>query len=272
MDTTSLGDRMKSYEAAETSRRLMPLLPAYVRLDGRSFTRFTKDMDKPFDRDMVAVMVETTKRLVHETDACLGYTQSDEISLVLYRDQFKSQHIFDGKLFKMTSVLAGMASTIFLMQYMIKFKDSLPTPLPVFDCRVFNLPNKAEAANMILWREQDATKNAITSAARYDGGFSHKAILGKNGAEKQEMLMEKGINFNDYPTYFKRGTFVRRVQVKENLPDEVWNNIPDQHKPESRLVDRHRLVEVDMPIFSRVINREEVIFQGAGPITEEDPI
>lgn len=87
-----LGDRMKAYENVETGRRFTPLLPVYARIDGRSFHAFTHGMDRPFDDKLISVMRETTRRLVEETDALVGYTQSDEISLLWYRDDPKSQY------------------------------------------------------------------------------------------------------------------------------------------------------------------------------------
>src|ERR1700761_6891397 len=90
------GDRMKQvYEAPETERRFLPMLPIYARLDGRSFSRLTKDMARPYDVRMSDAMVDTTKYLVGETHALIGYTQSDEISLVWFYPSFNSGMMFD---------------------------------------------------------------------------------------------------------------------------------------------------------------------------------
>ncbi len=262
----NFGDRMKMYEKAESGRRFMPLLPIYARIDGRSFSRFTKDFARPFDNRMTAAMIDTTKYLVHETNALIGYTQSDEISLVWYSDSIDSQIFFDRKIQKMVSVLASLATVMFNDCCRDNMMLSSNGMMPVFDCRAFQLPNKMEATNAFLWREQDATKNAISMAAR--SMFSHKQLMGKNGSEMQEMMwQEHGVNFNDYPSSFKRGTFVRRkaiwVDVK-SLPDREkpakWEGVmPDQ-------VQRHEVQELDIPKFSTVTNRVEVIFDGVDPI------
>ncbi|KKL92895.1 hypothetical protein LCGC14_1880070, partial [marine sediment metagenome] len=105
----NFGDRMKMYEKAESGRRFMPLLPVYARLDGRSFSRFTKGFNRPYDKRMSEAMIDTTKYLVEETNALIGYSQSDEISLVWYSDSIDSQIFFDGKIQKMVSVLAALA-------------------------------------------------------------------------------------------------------------------------------------------------------------------
>jgi len=252
------GDRMKTYEP---KGRLMPLLPVIARLDGKSFAGFTRKMDRPYDERMSDSMVAVTKHLVDESGARIGYTQSDEITLVLHSDTHDSQIYFDGKTQKLVSVLASMASVKFYSEIRKHFPNA---GLPVFDCRVFSVPSKMEAANAILWREQDATKNAISMAAHHH--FGHKATLNMTGKEKQEKLFQDaGVNFNDYPARFKRGTFVRRVLVDIELTTAEYAKIPEPHRPENRWVQRHRLVEIDMPKFSTVMNRVDVIFDGAEP-------
>jgi len=99
----SLGDRMKLYESAEASRRFMPLLPVLARIDGRCFSSFTKGMERPYDSVMTDMMIATTAALVSETNACMGYTQSDEITLAWHSTDLKSQIFFDGRIMKMTS-------------------------------------------------------------------------------------------------------------------------------------------------------------------------
>ena len=263
---SGFAERMKRYEFHETHRRLIPFLPVYIRLDGRAFTAFTHGMDRPYDTRMIEAMVETTKALVQETDALVGYTQSDEINLVLFSENRASQGYFEGKIFKLTSVLAGVTSSIFLLNY-IKIFGIDPSTIeipPAFDCRVLNMPSQTETANMILWRELDATRNAIISAARTV--YSQKEIQNKNHSELQEMLFQKGINFNDYPAAFKRGTFVRKVEVEKELEQSIWDRIPEVSKPPLRTVKRSEIVTIDMPPFSKVTNREAVIFEGAMPI------
>lgn len=262
----NLGDRMKAYEAAETERRFMPMLPIYARIDGRCFSRFTKGMERPFDAAFHGAMVCVVSKLVDETHARIGYTQSDEISLVWLVDDPKSEPLFGGKVHKITSVLAGLASSFLCRiamddEYLKPFAVRNP---PHFDCRAFQFPSKMEAANAILWREQDATKNAISMAAR--SFYSHKALHGKSGPEMQEMIFAKGQNFNDYPASFKRGTFVRRVLIERNFTAAELARIPERHRPApDTIIQRHAIEAVDMPKFSSVTNRVEVIFDGAEP-------
>ena len=136
----------------------------------------------------------------------------------------------------------------------------------MFDCRVFNLPTLDEVANAFLWRELDATKNAISMAASYY--FSPKQLHGKDGKQKQEMLFqEQRVNFNDYPAFFKRGTFVRRINEERKLTLEELANIPPQFRPEGMVV-RSKIIKMKMPKFLTVKNRVGVIFYDEEPKTE----
>ncbi len=259
-DNDEFGDRMKLYEQVEAGKRLMPLLPICVRIDGKGFSKWTKGLAKPYDSGLSDLMIDTTKYLVDNIDGCkIGYTQSDEISLVIYSDSFASQVFFDGKLQKLCSVIASMTTAYFNSK-----KDFLNKSLAIFDTRVWNVPNMMEAANTLLWREQDATKNSISMASHHY--FGHKKNLGLSGAQKQEMLFaEKGINWNDYPAFFKRGVFVQKKTVFRNLTEEELSKIPENHRP-TGMVQRSVVEAIDMPPFGKVMNRIEVIFLGEKPV------
>lgn len=259
-----LGDRMKGYEARETERRFLPYLPVYARIDGRCFSNFTRSMERPFDANMHAVMTVTTEFLVRETNACIGYTQSDEINLIWLVTKPKEQMLFDGKTQKLVSVLASMAAVRFFMAAFAHWPHLCVSMQPTFDCRVFQLPTLEEGANAILWREIDATKNAVSVAARHY--YSHKQLHGQGSADMQEMLFQKGINFNDYPAWFKRGTFVQRKRVMAHLTDEELARIPEAHRP-TEPVERWIVRTLDMPSFRKVTNRAAVIFEGADTLT-----
>ena len=130
---------MKLYEQAEAGRKLMPLVPVCARLDGKGFSKFTRGLKRLFDTGMVDAMILTTAYLVEETNARIGYTQSDEISLIYYSDTFDSEIFFNGKIQKMVSTLSAMGTA--------KFNSVLPSCLPskvgllpTFDCRVWTVP------------------------------------------------------------------------------------------------------------------------------------
>jgi tRNA(His) guanylyltransferase len=263
----ALGDRMKLYELAEAGRRFMPLLPILARIDGRCFSSFTHDMQRPYDKTMTACMVATTVQLVSETNACMGYTQSDEITLAWHSLDPKSQVWFDGRIAKMTSQLGALATLFFYRRVCDAMEFKYRERLPTFDARVWQVPNRTEGANVFLWREWDCTKNSLTMAA--SELYSHKELHGKNGADKHEMLFAKGINWNDYPAEFKRGTYVQRRRVLRPFTAEELEQLPQKHEARSNpglVVERWRVAPLDMPIFGSVENREDVVFEGAEPV------
>lgn len=259
MSEDTFGDRMKEMEQVEAGRKSLPHLPICARIDGKCFSRFTKDMARPYDERMSRSMIETTKFLVDETCAAIGYTQSDEISLVYHGRTHIRNSFFDGKFQKVCSVLASMATA--------KFNEAISRHFPgigpaFFDCRVWQVPTQDEAANAILWRELDATKNSISMSARHY--YSHKELHGKTGSEMQELLFAKGVNFNNYPSFFKRGTYIRREPVMRMMTEDELAKIPEEFRPTGP-VQRHEIVELDMPPFSKVTNRTQVVFDRVAP-------
>lgn len=256
---------MKRYERREAGRRLMSLLPICARLDGKRFSRFTRGLKRPFDERLSDLMVEVTRALVTETGARIGYTQSDEISLVWQADSDGYQIFMDGKIQKMTSILASMCTALFNK----KLHASIPEKsgeTPLFDARVWSVPNRAEAANSLLWRELDATKNSISMAAREY--YSHSELQNKTGNEMQELLFQKGVNWNDYPSFFKRGTFVQRRASRRRFSAPEIEALPAQHEARrdpNLIVERKEVVALSMPPFRSVTNRVEVIFLGVAP-------
>lgn len=212
--------------------------------------------------------IETTKYLVKETNANCGYTQSDEITLVWYTNDYKSKIYFDGRLFKMISDLGSMASVFFnskLPQYLPEKADRLPR----FDCRVFNVPSVDEAVNTFQWRERDATKNSITMVV--SEFYSHSFLMNKNESERQELLFQKGVNWNDYPSFFKRGSYIQRKRVVSKFSVEEIERLPLKHaartNPELE-IERWVIDVIELPPLSKVKNKVGVILFGEDVLTE----
>jgi tRNA(His) guanylyltransferase len=268
MKNDEFGNRMKLYEGKESDRTFLPLLPICVRLDGKGFSKFTKGLQRPYDPRMINLMQQVTKFLVEETGACIGYTQSDEISLIIYSDDYKSQTFFCGRIQKIVSVLASLTTA--------KFNQLKPQLIPekadrlaCFDCRAWQTPNLIEAANNILWREKDATKNSISMAAQHY--YSHKQLLNKHAKQQQEMLYAKGINWNDYPDEFKRGSFVQRKTVTKKFSVEDLKKLPPKHRAlqeKDLVIERAEVCFIKVPSFTSVTNKVDVIFSGAEPVVE----
>jgi len=263
MKTDDLGDRMKAYEAHECERRFIAGLPIYARIDGRGFSKFTRGMGRPYDIRLTNAMIDTTKTLVRETHATVGYVQSDEISLL-----WKDSDLFDRKSHKLHSVLASLAAAAFANAVIEHFDDwkSQLAKMPHFDARVVAMPSEVEAANMMLWRNLDATKNAISMAAH--AYFSHRELQNMKSIQKKEMLFTKGINFDDYPYFFKRGTWVRTVTKERFLTPEELMRIPEKHQP-TGMVTRSETVAYDLPPLNRITNPVAVLFENAQPLLHE---
>jgi len=264
-----LGDRMKHYEGMEADRRFLPLLPVVARIDGRSFSSFTKGMTRPYDAKMSQCMVATTTYLAKHTNAVIGYTQSDEITLVWYSDQISSQIFFDGRIMKMTSQLAAQATICFyraVLDVMPEYKDKLPT----FDARVWTVPSKIEAINSLLWREADATKNSVSMAARHY--FSHKELHGKSWSQMQDMLHSKGINWNKYEPIFKRGVYLQRTSICKPFTTEEIELLPAKHAARSNpelTIERQEFVLQPISLF-KLENKEAFVFSGEKPVTKAE--
>lgn len=227
-DKDELGTRMKEFYENVPKTRLTRKVPVAIRLDGSHFHTFTRGFQKPFDQVLIKSMQDTMKYLCENIQGCvLGYTQSDEITLILtdYKKQTSSAW-FDYEVQKVVSTSAALATMAFNRAFRenaekwienyyeawnhTKEEDRLVDVYEkamemgaTFDSRCFNIP-KEEVCNLLYWRQHDASKNSISMAAY--ANFSHNTLQGKSSTEKQDMLMlEKGINWNDYPTTCKRG-------------------------------------------------------------------
>jgi tRNA(His) 5'-end guanylyltransferase len=234
---------MESYENV-TNTYLTKRVPVIIRIDGRSFHTFTKGFNKPFDNIFITTMQNTMSYLCSNIQNCVfGYTQSDEITLVLIDYQsIDTDAWFDYRVQKLCSVSASMATMAFNkffkenvwawtaeqnlapIDYFNDDKDINVLNLKeiyfnaieqgaMFDARCFNIP-KEEVVNALIYRQQDCTRNSIQMLAQSE--FSHKKLQGKNQSQIQDMLMlERGINWNDLDTYKKRGSCC----IKEEIQD-----------------------------------------------------
>ena len=264
-----LEDRMKEYESVTTNISLINRIPVYARIDGRAFHTFCRGLNKPFDDDFVNVMQKTCQHLVDKTNAMLGYVQSDEISLV-WKDPSKIP--FETRLFKLQSVLASIATSAFTLYGMeTSLKERILKYFPNFDCRVCNLPNIDECSNMILWRENDCIKNAISSVAQ--SKFSTNQLNKKNRDDQLKMLSDIGIDFeNTYPDYIKRGSYFRRELYLKELTKTEIDAIPEKNRPMPDLfgktmVTRSHVVRFDIEFpLTNISNKKEVLFEKEKPI------
>jgi len=221
MKRDDLGNRMKTFYEEISKIRLMRRCPVICRLDGKAFHTFTRGFKRPFDDVLIKTMQETAKYLCENIQGCqLAYTQSDEISLLLIDYQrFETSAWFDYEIQKMCSISASMATMAFnriFSETVSDLKVDNTKPMDkyfeavysgaMFDARVFNIP-KEEATNYFYWRQLDASRNSIQMVGQ--ANFSNKELQHKSCNDIQDMLMtQKGINWNDLPTYQKRGSCI----------------------------------------------------------------
>lgn len=214
----SLSERMKLYEEV-TRGKLPPRTYTLMRVDGRAFHTFTKKFKRPFDDDFVNMMNQSAVALCSEVQgAKLGFVQSDEISVVMTDfDDINTTSWFDGVVQKICSNSSSIVTETFNKEYIFWLIRSNPDNIvgvinnysgARFDSRVFTIPSPTDVINYLIWRQQDATRNSISAAAL--SVYSHSQLNGKSGSEKQEMMFQKGINWNDYDDGLKRGRVIVR--------------------------------------------------------------
>ena len=266
MDKTTLGDRMKNNYENISRYYLTRRMPVIARLDGRAFHTFTRGFKKPFDDILVKTMQETMTYLCENIQGCvLGYTQSDEISLVLVDyAELTTDAWFGNNLQKMCSVSASMAT----MAFNKFFYNNMPADEEnsgtyykalekgaMFDSRVFTIP-KEEVCNALIWRQQDATRNSILSVGQ--ANFNQKELHGQSCNSIQDMLMtQKGINWNDYATTLKRGSCCIKEVTTVKRVDILGKEVDIETRSEW-------VIDNEIPIFSQDRNYIERLINVGG--------
>lgn len=276
MDRSDLAERMKGYEK-RNRYYLQRRMPVILRLDMRAGHSFTKGFKRPFDEVFIKSMQETAKYLCENIQNCkLSYQQSDEITLLLVDyDKLNTDCFFDYRVDKLCSIAASMATMAFnkyfydnvfvynataavdLSDKKYPFKEVYSKAVnngAMFDARCFNIP-KEEVTNNFYWRQLDASRNSIQMVGQ--ANFSHKELQNKSCNDIQDMLMtQKGINWNDLPTYQKRGSCC--VKVNHFIENEKGTQIcfpegcSDPFEDEETLTGVYRsnwIIDTDIPIF-----------------------
>jgi tRNA(His) guanylyltransferase len=238
-----LGNRMKSYYEEVSKTRLVRRMPVIIRIDGKAFHTFTRGMTKPFDDILVHTMQSTTRYLCQHVQGCkLGYTQSDEISLLITDyDTLETSAWFDYEVQKMSSIAAAMATMAFnfyFEKYLYeKFEENkkvdaskhkgfkyLPLianvpSMAMFDARCFNLP-KEEVANYFYWRQLDAMRNSVNMVGQ--SHFNQKQMEGKSIPQVKEMLVQINDSWESHSIVEQRGSCVIKQMtawcIDENMP------------------------------------------------------
>ena len=249
----ALGERMKRYELASKGY-LTRKTPVIVRIDGKAFHTLTQSFEKPFDKTLLRVMALTMRDLCKEVQGCVfGYTQSDEITLVLTDYATKDTGAyFDYNIQKLTSVIASLATRSFIVNMSEVLHESLKSKdrefyekylnsckKVAFDARCFNIP-KEEVCNNLIWRQNDAVRNAILNVGF--SKFSKKELFKKSCKDVLNMLKGVGVDFeNDYYTCERRGVCCYRKAYLEEEKRAEWviDYVPPLFKECREYVEKH---------------------------------
>ena len=213
-----LGDRMKLYEKSYKIR-FTDRLPVILRLDGKAFHSLTRKCEKPFDEKVIKVMDLITVYLVSNIQgAVFSYTQSDEISILLYPwKNNESQAWFDNEMTKINTISAAMASAVGTQFWATAFGINTPV---LFDARSFVLPED-EVTNYFIWRQKDWIRNSVQMLGR--ANFSQKQLHGKSNDQIKLLLEQIGTPWEHLDLYLQRGRCVYR--------DDEGNEVLDKKIP-----------------------------------------
>ena len=271
MKNFSLGDRMKEFYEDRFRYYVPRRTYTIIRIDGKAFHTYTKGLVSPFDAGLIADMNETTAYLCKNIQgAKFGYVQSDEISILITDfEERDTQMWFDGNLQKMASVAASMATAKFNQLRMIRYAKNNVDPmaslassildqtmsqaeiekfkLAEFDARVFQIPQKSEVENYFIFRQQDGTRNSIQSVAQ--SLYSQSELNGKKEKDMQEMIFQKGINWNDYHFREKRGGIIAKVPTMIEGRDGQVERLKWQMIPTPIFTQEREFMDVMIPEF-----------------------
>lgn len=222
-----LGDRIKQYESKFTGPKIDPSLPFVMRLDGHAFSKFTGGLKKPYDYNFCQAFINTAIALIKEYKADTVYTHSDEISLLFYPKKQKNSDTewrephLGGRIQKIITLAAGFATMIFNKE-LVSIFTGLQSEYPentykkmtnyqaYFDCRIFQLPNDVEMFSYMYWRSKvDCVRNNAFLLSRRS--FTKGELENKSTKERIAMLAEKGVKWEDEPSWARHGTFIKRV-------------------------------------------------------------
>jgi len=256
------GDRIKDYEKT-FDYKLLNRSPILIRLDGNSFSKLTKNLkfEKPYDEVFNNAMLSaTTAVLEYCSGACIAYTQSDEITVLLRNDQtLDTSPFLSNRIQKICSLVASTCSVAFNNYLSFQSKHQIFNELnAVFDCRVFVVP-KEEVNNVFLWRQQDCWKNCVSAVAhfglcdKYGRKTAQKMLHGKGASDRQELIFtELGMNMNDYPTKYKRGICVVRKAYNTPIEDILPIEKVKELGKEGEIVKRTLWTpDLDIPMFNK---------------------
>lgn len=277
MSKNALEKRMKEDYENRSKTYLVRRMPVIIRLDGKAFHTFTRELKKPYDAIFHIAMNQTLKYLCENIQGCkIGYTQSDEITLLLTDyDNIDTSAWFDYSLHKMCSISASMATLEFnrvfereARMYIEgnpndeKYCKSLMKAIEkgaMFDSRGFNVPEH-EVANCFIWRQQDGIRNAVQMLGQVH--FSHNKLNRKSTEDIKKMLMEQDVDFEAMPVEFKRGVCCIKKKFAIDKSKRIVSVYDETEKydMENTVIREKWVLDMGIPVFSENRSYIEDIF------------
>lgn len=268
MKSDPLGDKVKALEAVANERCFGSDAFLLARVDGRAFHTFTKGMEKPADLWLLDSMIHATIEVARDFKARLAYVQSDEATFCWHYEPSSQEALpFNGREQKLLSLIAGVFSASFIDGLVARDpKRYLELGrVPAFDCRIWEVPSAFEQAEAFAWREKDAVKNAVSTAACTIATPSE--LAGMKHRERLALLAERDFDWESLPLAFRAGAYVRRQSRMAEIDAETLAKIPMSKRPASgTLFMRHETaVDPKLQSIHQLYNAYEFLTHGEEP-------
>ena len=230
-----------------------------VHVDGRSFSKLIKNkFKKPFDSRFIEIMDETAKFLCKNVQGVqIAYVQSDEISLLLKKNTPEGDIFFGGRLCKMQSIIASLATSYFGREMLVEDICRMDincideAPYYQFDCKAWSVDSGNDAMAWFIYRNIDCVRNSKQQAAQTY--LSHKELLGLNTDEQISKLKEeKNIDWKDYTEEEKYGRLISKEEETHVSPEgvEYTRSVWKAHEGfDLTIPENRRLLEEICPSF-----------------------
>lgn len=271
MKSDPLGDKVKAFEDASNEQAFAPNAFLLARVDGRAFHTFTKGMGKPADLWLLDSMIHATIETASDFKSRLAYVQSDEATFCWrYETPAHGSLPFNGRIQKLCSLIAGIFSASFIDGLMARDpKRYLELGrVPAFDCRIWEVPSAQDQVEAFAWREKDAVKNAVSSAASTVATATE--LAGMKHRERLALLEARGFDWESLPLAFRSGAYIRRQSRMSEIDAETLAKIPPAKRPAPGALFLRHETAVDPRLLSihQVYNAYEFFAHGAEPLIQ----
>lgn len=268
MKSDSLGDKVKAFEDVENDRCFAPNSFLLARVDGRAFHTFTKGMSKPVDLWVLNSMIQATIDVAADFKSRLAYVQSDEATFCWHYESSSTEALpFNGREQKLCSSIAAGFSSAFMNALITSDPQRYLNlgRVPSFDCRIWEVPGWGAQVDAFFWREKDAVKNAVSTAACTVA--SAKELAGLKHRERLALLEARGFDWEGLPLAFRCGAYVRRISRMCEIDAEIIAKIPhDKRLAPGTLFMRHETaIDSNLLSINQLYNECEFLVHGIEP-------